>query len=146
MKRLMIVLSMFAMALVLAACAAGAQLQFSADLTTAAEVPAPDVTGFTPEGSATATLDADASTLVVAGTFTGLTGPAQAAHIHGPAEPGETAGILFTLNIDNSTSGSISGTWSDITDQEVQQLRDGLFYVNVHTDQNAAGEIRGQLE
>ena len=146
MKRITVLISMFAMALVLAACAMGPQLQFSADLTTAAEVPAPDTDGFTPEGSATATLNADATELVVSGTFSGLTGPAQAAHIHGPAAPGDTASPLFTLTIDNAASGSISGTWSDITAEEVEQLRDGLFYVNVHTTQNAAGEIRGQLE
>jgi hypothetical protein len=146
MKRIIMTLSALAMALVLAACAMGPQTDFSADLTSDAEVPAPTLNGATPEGSATATLSADGSALVVDGTFTGLTGPAQAAHIHGPAEPGETAGVLFPLTIDNAASGDISGTWNDITDDEVEQLRDGLFYVNVHTDQNPAGEIRGQLD
>lgn len=146
MKRISILIVSIALTVLLAACAGGAQLEFSANLTTEAEVPAPDLNGATPSGSATATLNAAEDTLVISGTFEGLTGPAQAAHIHGPAEEGETAGVVFPLDIDAAASGELSGTWSDITEDEVQQLRDGLFYVNVHTAANGAGEIRGQLD
>ena len=130
----------------LAACSAAVQLSFSADLTTDAEVPTPTLDGATPSGSITATLNEDEDTLTVSGSFTGLTGAATAAHIHGPAEEGDTASPVFTLTVDAAASGNLSGSWDDITEAEVQQLRDGLFYVNVHTALNAAGELRGQLE
>ena len=144
MKRFVTILSLVVLALVLAACATGPQTAFDADLTAAQEVPPPTLNDATPTGSVDATLDGD--TLVVNGSFSGLTGPATAAHIHGPAEEGEPAGVVFPLTIDSATAGDISGTWTDMTDQEIQQLRDGLFYVNVHTELNPPGEIRGQLE
>lgn len=145
MKKLTLFASAIVAVFVLAACGA-ALPQFSANLTTEAEVPTPTLNGATPDGSATATLNSDESQLVVSGTFEGLTGAAAGAHIHGPAEEGVTAGVLFALTFDAATSGELSGTWDDITEQQVQQLRDGLFYVNVHTAQNPAGEIRGQLD
>ncbi|MDZ7801080.1 MAG: CHRD domain-containing protein [Trueperaceae bacterium] len=146
MSRFKVLLASIGLVLGLAACSAAVQLDFSADLTTDAEVPAPDLDGATPSGSATATLNEAEDTLTISGDFSGLTGPATGAHIHGPAEEGETEGVVFPLNVDAAASGELSGTWDDITEDEVQQLRDGLFYVNVHTDLNAAGEIRGQLK
>jgi hypothetical protein len=53
---------------------------------------------------------------------------------------------VFPLVIDAESSGELSGTWEDMTAAEVQNLRDGLYYVNVHTEMNGPGEIRGQLE
>lgn len=141
-----VLLASIGLVLGLAACSAALQLNFSADLTSDAEVPAPTLNGATPSGSVTATLNEDEDTLTVSGDFSGLTGSATAAHIHGPAEEGETASPVFTLDVDAAASGNLSGSWDDISETEVQQLRDGLFYVNVHTNLNAAGELRGQLE
>ncbi len=50
------------------------------------EVP-PNTTGGT--GSVTATYDPATKELTWNGTFSGLTGPAMAAHFHGPAEAGK---------------------------------------------------------
>lgn len=146
MGRFKVLLVSIGLVLGLAACSAAVQLNFSAELTSDAEVPAPDLDGATPSGSATATLNEAEDTLTVSGDFAGLTGPATAAHIHGPAEEGEAAGVVFPLDVDLAASGELSGTWDDITESEVQQLRDGLFYINVHTDLNGPGEIRGQLK
>ena len=144
MKKLATILSLVVLAFALAACASGPQTEFDAEVTSAQEVPEPVLGDATPMGSVDATLDGD--TLVVDGSFSGLTGPATAAHIHGPAEEGATAPPVFTLDVDNATSGDISGTWTGLTDEQIEQLRAGMYYVNVHTDANPAGEIRGQLE
>jgi len=32
-----------------------------------------------------------------------------------------------------------------MTDAQIQQLRSGLCYINIHTEKNKPGEIRGQL-
>lgn len=137
--------SLIAGLVLLAACAAALQTEFSADLTPEAETHDVALNGAEPTGEATATLDEEAATLVVEGSFTGLTGPATAAHIHGPATDTEAAGVVFGLDVDAAVDGSVSGTWDDMTDDEIQNLRDGLYYVNVHTAANGQGEIRGQL-
>ena len=35
---------------------------------------------------------------------------------------------------------------ADITDDQLADLEAGNYYVNVHTDKNPDGEIRGQLK
>lgn len=74
-------------------------------------------------------------------TVTNLTSPITAAHFHfaakGVAGP-VIRGITFT---DNHTEG----VWSDITNAQANDLRKGLIYVNVHTANHPAGEVRGQL-
>jgi predicted lipoprotein with Yx(FWY)xxD motif len=116
---------------------------FTATLNGANEVPAITTDG---TGSVTATLSG--TTLTLNGNYTYLSGPATLAHIHGPAAKTEAAGVLFNLtftNEGNPGSGKLSATLT-LTPEQVAQLKDGLYYVNVHTAANKAGEIRGQLE
>jgi hypothetical protein len=84
--------------------------------------------------------------------FTDLTGPATGAHIHGPASATESAPVIHDFVAagqhlaagDPAKGGVILG--SVILDEtQAQALMDGLYYVNIHTALNAAGEIRGQL-
>ena len=55
-------------------------------------------------------------------TYSGLSGPATAAHFHGPAEGSAT-----------------------LTDAQAADLMAGKYYVNIHTAANPGGEIRGQV-
>lgn len=73
--------------------ARAASTTFKADMKASSEVP-PNTTAGT--GSATVTLDGDKITWNV--TFSGLSGPATAAHIHGPAPAGKNAGVLVWLS------------------------------------------------
>ena len=75
-------------------------------------------------------------------TYSGLTGPATAAHFHGPAEPGKNAGVAVA--IPNATSSPVSGS-ATLTDAQAADLEAGKYYVNIHTAANPAGEIRGQV-
>lgn len=146
MKKYALLTLVVGLALVLSACAPAAEEgAYSANITATAEFPAPTLDGATPSGEATAMLNNAENTLTLNGNFTGLTGPATAAHIHGPAREGDTAGVVFPLQVDSATSGTVSGTWTGMTAEQVQQLRDGLYYVNIHTEMNPPGEIRGQL-
>lgn len=90
-----------------------------------------------------------------------------AAHIHAPAPPGDTAGVVWgflgTPDNDNNpdnlvvtalaegVGGMFSSVWNQpegnnttLTEQ-VPNLLAGLSYINFHTVQFPAGEIRGQI-
>jgi CHRD domain len=71
----------------------------------------------------------------------GLTGPATAAHFHGPAEPGKNAGVAVPIT---PATGPMHGSVT-LTDAQASDLLAGHWYVNVHTDANKGGELRGQL-
>jgi hypothetical protein len=73
--------------------------------------------------------------------YSGLTGPATAAHIHGPAMPGQNAGVVIPFPTP-ATGAEGSAT---LTEPQAADLLDGKWYVNVHTAANPGGEIRGQL-
>ncbi len=62
------------------------------------------------------------------------------AHIHGPANPGANAAILFAL----PSGSSKTGTWT--YDQALEdKILSGQTYVNVHSANFPNGEIRGQI-
>jgi hypothetical protein len=75
-------------------------------------------------------------------TYSGLSGPATAAHFHGPAEAGKNAGVAVA--IPNATSSPAEGS-ATLTDAQAADLMAGKYYVNVHTAANPGGEIRGQV-
>ena len=76
--------------------------------------------------------------------YTNLTGAAQAAHIHGPATASENAPRLVTIPISASISGTAEGS-ATLSPATLNALVDGKSYVNIHTPQHGAGEIRGQI-
>ena len=75
-------------------------------------------------------------------TYTGLSGPATAAHFHGPAAAGENAKVSVAIPGATSTPAEGSAT---LTDAQAADLEAGKLYVNVHTAANPGGEIRGQV-
>src|SRR5262249_47002274 len=98
----------------------------------------------TSAGTGTAEIDYDAATKKVSWkvTYSGLTGPATAAHFHGPAEAGKNASVAVAMP--NAGSSPIEGS-ATLTDAQAADLQDGKYYVNVHTQANPGGEIRGQV-
>ena len=75
-------------------------------------------------------------------SYSGLSGPATAAHFHGPAEAGKNAGVAVA--IPNATSSPAEGS-ATLTDAQAADLVAGKYYVNIHTAANPGGEIRGQV-
>lgn len=78
--------------------------------------------------------------------FSGLGSNQTAAHIHGASLPGVNSGVLFNFGATNQTSGSFVDLFFNVTPTQVQQLKQGLFYFNVHTTVFPGGEIRGQIK
>jgi hypothetical protein len=126
-------------AFLMAGAAHAATKVFKATLDGASEVPPTTSTG---TGTATVTLDTATRKLTWNVTYSGLSGPAMAAHIHGPAAAGENAPVVVPLT--GKLTSPIKGS-KTLTTAEVTDLEGGKYYVNIHTAANKGGEIRGQL-
>ncbi len=114
-------------------------LDFIVTLDGTQENPPNSTTGF---GSGTITLDTDTGELTWEISYSGLTGAATGAHFHGAADRCTNAGIVIGLDhTENPLIGSATVTPSQIT-----EIREGLWYVNIHTAMFGPGEIRGQVE
>ena len=120
--------------------ASAATVNYKANLAGNAEVPPVQSPG---KGSAQVNVDTATKQATYRVEFSGLTGPAAAAHIHCGAAAGANAGVSVPLGGANPTS-PITGT-ATMTDPQLADLQAGKCYVNVHTAQNKGGEIRGQL-
>ncbi len=95
-------------------------------------------------GKGTADIDYDPATKKLSWklTYSGLSGPATAAHFHGPAEPGKNAGVAVA--IPNASSSPAEGS-ATLTAAQAADLTAGKYYINIHTAANPGGEIRGQV-
>ncbi|KAF1029979.1 MAG: hypothetical protein GAK40_00245 [Burkholderia plantarii] len=140
--RLTRILNISLVAGVLAASAAHAETaKLVANLQPSSEVPPTATQG---SGALAATFDTTTHTLVWSVTYSGLTGPATAAHFHGPAPVGQNAGVQVPIAKD-ALASPIHGS-AVLDDQQVTDLMAGKWYFNVHTKAHPAGEIRGQVE
>jgi len=111
---------------------------YVANLNGAQEVP-PNSSSAT--GTATLLLSPDETTARVSLNFTGLSSAETVAHVHGPGAAGVTAPVLFPL-----PSGEFSDFEITLTTTDVQNLKNGLLYADVHSNNFVPGEIRGQFQ
>jgi uncharacterized repeat protein (TIGR01451 family) len=110
---------------------------FVARLNGSQETPSNNATA---TGRATLLLSPDEKTARVSLAFDPLSSAQTDAHIHGPAGPGASAPPLFHLPL-----GQVSDFPITLTSSQVQDLKNGLLYINVHSSNFPAGEIRGQF-
>ncbi len=111
---------------------------FQSALSGAQEVPATASRG---TGTMTATLYPDTRALNYTVEYAGLSGPATAAHIHGPAAMGANGPVAVPFA---TAATPIKGS-ATLTPAQEDALIAGQTYVNVHTAANPGGEIRGQI-
>ena len=123
---------------------------FTTELSGENQVPPLDVEA---TGDATVTISDDGQTVSWDVTYSGLTGAPAAGHIHVGAE-GTNGPVMipFAEVTETGTSGSFAAAdyqtgdglpadWDGV----LAAIRDGNAYVNIHTEANPGGEIRGQL-
>ena len=92
-------------------------------------------------GQVRATLDGNR--LTVTGTYQGMSSPATAAHLHFGA-PGRPGPLAQPLEVTTSPEGEVTGT-AELTDQQVGALQAQSLYVQIHSEDNPAGELRGWI-
>ena len=118
------------------------EIMFTSILSGDAEVPAVNTTA---RGVTTFNLNGTMDTLFVNGTFAGLSGKITGAHIH-QAEAGANGDVLIGLTSHingNQIMGFVTG--DALNSASLKAMLDGETYLNIHTEANPAGEIRGQL-
>jgi len=99
------------------------------------------VTTITGEGEVILTLDGN--TLTVSGHFAGMNSAATMAHVHNgpPAQPGP---VVHQLEITKMPAGEISAVL-ELTDEQVTALNNNALYIQVHSETNPPGELRGWI-
>lgn len=123
--------------------AQAAPVSFEVPLTGAQEVPPVQTPG---SGSAALTYDAATRALIWKVTFSGLSSPATMAHFHGPAAVGKNAGVKLGISQKGASevASPISGE-ATLSPDDAKLLEAGEMYINVHSKNHSAGEIRGQV-
>ncbi|MGY6528908.1 MAG: CHRD domain-containing protein [Cyanobacterium sp.] len=113
-------------------------------------------------GVAVAILSED-NTLMVYGSFNGLSSPLRdyetdpldppnpaitsAVHLHlgTPEENGPFVHALSVTTSEDGLSGLFTGTYQ-LSDEEVMALGEGNLYIDIHTTMNRGGELRGVIQ
>ena len=105
--------------------------------------------GGTGSGLMTAVLDTTINEVEFDVTFSGLSADETVSHIHGPAALGVGGGVIYVLPLGSPKQGTIvlsdppDGGQAYPVDEQIRDLIAGLWYVNVHSLNFPAGEIRG---
>jgi len=117
-----------------------AHLQFTAAMSGSQEVPGVVSDA---QGVGVFTLDEDKTTLYINVSLSHLSGPITGIHIHEAAN-GINGPVVFSLGT-MLNGNRAKGVLKNITPDVITKFLNGRYYINVHTDLNPAGEIRGQI-
>jgi CHRD domain len=126
-----------ACALLLAWPASAEVVNLKATMDAKSEVPPNSSAG---TGTLTATYDTGSKKLSWKGSYSGLSGPATAAHFHS-GEADKNGSVVVPIT---PAASPFEGS-ATLNDAQANELLVGKWYVNVHTEANKGGEIRGQV-
>ena len=135
-------------------------VHFVAVLNGGSQRPTPNTS--TATGLFTASLDTVTNIMSYSVSFNALSSPSTMAHIHGPGNASQTAGIIVDFSqvgtvkfTPGTTSGTFSGTLTLTTgtsmtptisgDSLLKLINAQLTYVDIHSANFPGGEIRGQI-
>lgn len=132
-----------ALATVASTPASAAIFIFTGTLSGANEVPA---NASTATGNFVATLNDVANSISVVINFAGLTANASAGHIHCCVPVGVNAPVVVPFSgFPAAMSGTYTNTFTGLSGTNVNGIKNGLAYINIHNASFPGGEIRGQL-
>lgn len=118
-------------------------MQVSGTLSPSNEVPA--VTNSTATGTVTGMYTPSTKVLNYTITYSGLTGPATAGHLHfGDTKHTTAAPTVPFTGVPSAASGSFSGTVT-LNAMQADSLVAKRIYANIHTTVNGGGELRANL-
>ena len=123
-------------------CAEAAPVSFEVPLTGTQQVPPVQTAA---KGTADLTWDPSTSVVTWSITYNGFSGPVTMAHFHGPAPRGKNGPVVIWLTQRGSPVASPIKGEATLTPQQAKQFEVGNWYINVHTKDHPAGEIRGQV-
>jgi hypothetical protein len=133
-------ISLVAVATLFAGASAFAEtVSFKAELSGANEVPAVEGSG---KGTVSASYDSVSKVLTYTVEYSDLSGPATAAHFHGPADTSHNAPVMIPVSTGYASPMKGAET---LTDAQAADLMAAQLYFNIHTAKNKPGEIRGQI-
>jgi hypothetical protein len=95
-------------------------------------------------GSGTATGVLTGTKLTVTGSFEGLKSPATVARLHSAVMAGVRGLPIQDLTITKAVSGTITGS-ADLTPPQLENLRKGGLYVQIHSEKAPDGVLWGWL-
>jgi CHRD domain len=135
------------LAVVLATCLVSpalAQVEFAVTvLGTDEESPPPTGVPAGAGGTAVWMFDDETSTLTYTLSVENLSGPPAVAHLHA-GQPGVAGPIVVGLTAPGAATATVSASVI-LPNNAIVDLFNENLYVNVHTAQNPAGEVRGQV-
>jgi uncharacterized protein (DUF1800 family) len=99
-------------------------------------------------GTAILKLAGDEASAVVAFSYSNLSSAVTGVHVHGPANPGQSAGILFDVDAaPRQADGTYLWTFVPVGTNSVADIvaaiKAGRTYFNIHTTNNPTGEVLG---
>ncbi|GAB4016908.1 CHRD domain-containing protein [Spirosoma migulaei] len=100
----------------------------------------------TATGLFTANLDLTTRELAYTLSFSDLSTPSVVAHLHKATGVTGTGLVDIIIPTPNNTSGSVNRTTFPLSQNQVDSLVAGFYYVDVHTLSYPAGEIRGEVK
>ena len=100
-------------------------------------------TAATITGQGVVSAELNGTELTIRGAFEGMSSAATRAHVH-RAQPGTPGPVAFAIDVPSVAEGKFEDTVT-LDDSEFRDLRDGLYYLQIHTEDNPGGELRGWL-
>jgi hypothetical protein len=93
-------------------------------------------------GSASAVLTG--TKLSITGSFDGLRSPATIAQLHEGRGIGVRGPVIFDLTVTKAVNGTVEGSF-DLSAGQIENLRKGRFYVQIHSEKAPDGNLWGWL-
>ncbi len=125
-------------------------LGFNIELTPEQQVPDPRIGEFAPLGGASLNISnidpkTNTANVSISGGFSGLTSSPVGVSLRGPAPPGKIAEETILELEFSEKEGSFGISDASVSITQLGHIMSGLTYLDIATERNDSGEVRGQI-